>query len=160
MILALLAAGANPNTVNQHGERPLTVAASLDKCEAALQPLLEAGAEINGGPTQCRTALVTACGLGHRNAVAALLAAGADANLADHLGMSPLARAARTGSVPIVKLLLERGGAAVDSRDCRSNTPLMDAAICGHVHVVTALVQVRQLLGRPAACQPASWSNS
>lgn len=64
---------------------------------------------------------MSAAEAGKTAAARVLLAAGADANLADADGWTPLAFAARGGHLPLAKELLD-AGAQVDSRDCVSTT--------------------------------------
>lgn len=54
-----------------------------------------------------------------------LLASGADINISDIRGATPLHRAASKGNLEIVKLLLEKAGIIkVDVKDIYGNTPL------------------------------------
>ncbi len=55
-----------------------------------------------------------------------LIAAGADANLADKAGMTPLHFAAQDGNVEAAMILLD-AGADVDPQDSYGNTPLWKA---------------------------------
>jgi ankyrin repeat protein len=71
--------------------------------------------------------------------VAALLARGADPNLAGRSGVSPLATAAFRGNDRIVELLLSRG-AEPDHVDATGKTPIVYAAARGFALVVRRLL--------------------
>jgi ankyrin repeat protein len=78
MIQALVAAGADPNAVDEHGTTPLMAAASSGSVDA-LKVLVEHGAEVNakeGGHGQ--TALMFAAALGRDAAIRFLTEHGAD----------------------------------------------------------------------------------
>jgi len=73
-----------------------------------------------------RTPLHYAAGDGDESRVRTLLAAGADASLADDNGWTALHFAAQAHSASITRLLLE-SGAHVDATDADGNTPLWRA---------------------------------
>jgi ankyrin repeat protein len=75
----------------------------------------------------------------HAACVAALLAAGADANVADYCGHSPLGLAAEAGSATLVTRLLD-AGADPDGVERKGAPPLHGAAEAGSVDVIEALV--------------------
>jgi ankyrin repeat protein len=70
----------------------------------------------------------------------ALLAAGANANLANRYGVTPLLQASRTGDVPVMKALID-GGADVRLAHPEGETPLMAAARTGRIDAVRLLLE-------------------
>jgi hypothetical protein len=75
--LLLLEAGADPNALGDHGERPLH-RAIFDGCAGAIEALAKAGADPNAIDLRGHSALTRAVGEGNPEPVAALLLAGAD----------------------------------------------------------------------------------
>lgn len=69
-----------------------------------------------------------------------LLKGGADPNLADLGGCTPLIYVSRSGNVRLAKSLLVYG-ANLDTRDYNGTTPLMIAAIQGHSSIVRLLAE-------------------
>ena len=108
-IVALVAAGADVNTTSESGWTPLHSAARHADCIVAL---LAAGADPNLAASSGRTPLHEAAGRGNVRGVAALLAAGANTEVAGTLprSYSPLASAAMGGNPNALPTLL-RGGA-------------------------------------------------
>lgn len=77
---------------------------------------------------------------GDAAAVSALLAQGANANVTDADGLTPLMHAAKGGHLPVVQALLQ-AQAKVDARDPNGFTALAIAASLGHAPAVQALAQ-------------------
>ncbi|CAE7578224.1 unnamed protein product, partial [Symbiodinium sp. CCMP2456] len=77
---------------------------------------------------------------GQADVVQLLLEAGADKNLCDMHGCSPLLNAAKIGHTPVVRLLLE-AGALVDLPNSGGRTALMCAASEGHQAVLQLLLE-------------------
>jgi hypothetical protein len=120
---ALLESGADPNfaafvSATERGHIPLYNACFAD-CEAAVRLLLEFGADpnkrfeyhsrIDGRVERELTALMFA---GSVEVARALLDSGAEVNVQDAAGVTPLMRAARRGKPELVSLLLESGASA------------------------------------------------
>lgn len=80
---------------------------------------------------------------GHRRVVEALLDRGADPNVLNNEGESPLHVACREGRADLVALLLDRGG-EIEARDSSGATPLFFAVMGGN------LATIRLLLDRGA----------
>jgi len=109
MAEALLVAGANPNTVDEYGESPITLAAANGDA-GLVQRLLKAGAKANSTRWNGETALMIAAGGGSVDAVRDLVLHGADVNAADpRRGQTGLMWAAAEGHSDVVGALLEIG---------------------------------------------------
>lgn len=136
------------------GERPLAgpQATPLMRAAAAgdvrtVERLLDGGAAADRVVPGQGTALILAATAGADDVVAALLARGADPNLADPAGnrwtnlpRTALNGAARAGCVESARLLLDHG-ARVDAAPEGDATPLMAAARYGHLDVARFLVE-------------------
>ncbi len=142
-IALLLAAGANPNTVDDQGRTTLHLLVGRESGDDAVgritvPALLDAGADVNGRDDRGRTPLHDAVEAAVRGGTLAqdashvirlLLRAGADANARTHLGESPLHIAASvptrnaTDVAPVIAALLE-AGAEIDARTEDGRTPL------------------------------------
>ena len=168
LVRALIAHGANPEAADANGETPLGLAldhpaverwldwrdwarphrplraADLPTAAAAgalatVQRLLELGFAVDARDDQGASALLRACGAGHRDTAACLLAAGADTSLAAHSGVTPLAAAVAARREPLVGLLLEHDVVA-DQRLPNDTTALMVAAAMGYPEIVGSLL--------------------
>ena len=81
---------------------------------------------------------------GSITALKALLAGGANTELADEDGVTALAAAAREGHLSCLQLLLD-AGANANAQDGLGNTPLMKAVICKQVECARALAAAAHL---------------
>ena len=70
-----------------------------------------------------------------------LLAHGADVNLGDGHGRTPLRIAAEHGHEGLVQLLVTRYHAAIDRQDCYGGSPLSEAAAKGHTAITLFLIE-------------------
>src|SRR2546421_11900067 len=100
--------------------------------KAAVQPLVEEGANMESKGTICRRTPVGWATANGRALVQPRLEKGAD--------RTPLSCAAQKGHKAVVQLLLEKG-ADVESNDKNGWTPLHWAAVEGHEGVVKLLLE-------------------
>jgi ankyrin repeat protein len=169
LVRMLIAHGGNPEAADANGETPLGLAledpaierwlnwadwrlprrplragdlplAAAAGATAAVQRLLELGFAVDTPDPHGATALLHACGAGHRDIASHLLDAGADAALAASNGVTPLGAAVAARRETLVNLLLQRG-AAVDQRLPNEATALMVAAAMGYPEIVETLLQ-------------------
>jgi uncharacterized protein len=126
----LLDEGADPNLVARGGDTALWLAVTKGNVEA-VQLLLEKGAKPDAGGNERRylaSPLMAAAGMRVPNAdaiVALLVTAGANLNVTDEAGDTPLILAVRNGNVAVVRRLVE-AGADVTIRDRKAGwTALM-----------------------------------
>ncbi|KAL4448300.1 hypothetical protein ABPG75_005519 [Micractinium tetrahymenae] len=90
LVALLLGAGADPAaTLTDFFLQPLMISA-MNGCAASVKALLAAGAAVDARDQKGQTALSYAIEPGNESCVSALLAAGADPNLADALSFTPL----------------------------------------------------------------------
>jgi hypothetical protein len=149
----LLAKGADPEAVNAKGERPIIHATRSSNPEA-VRLLLDRRVDVNVANTSYNTvrngpiALIKMAPL-HRAAahgplemVTSLLKAGADVNVRDSRGLTPLVFAVATDfpSAPILRALLA-AGADVNLRDNTGQTALDWAAKFGYPEPIALLTK-------------------
>jgi len=168
LVRALIAHGADAEAADANGETPLGLALEHPAIErwldwggwtrprrplraddlpaaaqagalVAVQRLLELGFAVDTVDAHGASALLHACGAGHRELAACLLDAGADPALATANGITPLAAAVAGGRESTVALLLERK-AEVDQRLPNQSTALMVAAAMGRAELADALL--------------------
>jgi len=142
-VRVLLENGADVNTQTATGATALIMAADLTSPEQdlrILRDLLSHGADVHLADSQHATALSFAAQAANVDAVELLLTAGAEVNVQDEEGSSPLLRVAEYGPPPgeldrsadgeldptakVAKLLIEKG-ADINLADLESETPLM-----------------------------------
>jgi len=168
LLRALIAHGADAEAADANGETPLGLAlehgalerwldwggwprpcrplraddlpeAARNGAITAVERLLELGFAVDTRDAQGATALLHACGAGHRALAVRLLDAGADADLPAQSGVTPLAAAISARRDALVDLLLERG-VAVDRRLPGGATALILAAALGQADTVERLL--------------------
>ncbi|BFI97368.1 MAG: ankyrin repeat domain-containing protein [Rhodanobacter sp.] len=167
-VRALIAHGADAESADANGETPLGLALEHPAIErwlnwdrwprprrplraddlpaaaqsgalTAVQRLLELGFAVDTVDAHGASALLHACGAGHRDIAASLLEAGADTALTAANGITPLAAAVAGGRESTVALLLEHR-AEIDQRLPNQSTALMVAAAMGRPELVEALL--------------------
>ena len=116
-VTALVEAGANPKVKNRQGKSPLAVADI-----AVIPTLLDAG--IGAGAKPDPEVLIAAAKAGDLETIAVQLRVGADPNIGDAEGFTPLHHAAVATHATVVEWLLANG-ASPNARDNSANlTPL------------------------------------
>lgn len=168
LVRALVAHGADAEATDANGETPLGLAFDHPDIErwldwgawtrprrslraddlpaaaaagalAAVERLIELGFAVDTQDRQGATALLHACGMGHRDVATRLLDAGADTSLAAANGMTPLAAAVAARRDTLVSLLLEHS-VDVDQRLPGDATALMVAAAMGYSDIAEQLL--------------------
>jgi ankyrin repeat protein len=141
----LLYAGANVKaTTRINGYTPMLLAARAGHA-AAMEPLLDAGADPGSATANGTTALMFAAASGEIAAVEVLLDRGADVNAKESVrGLTPLMFAAASDRRPIVELLARRGA------DLRAATRTVDLTAIGRGSAAFAGI----LFGNPAPPPP------
>lgn len=137
---ALLARDASlASTYAPDGFTPLGLAAFFGH-RSVVELLLRHRADVNAISHNATgyTALTGAVARGHREIVARLLAAGANANHRYGQGYSPLHEAAASGNAEITKLLLDHG-ADPNARSDDGQSPLALALAQGHKDIAALL---------------------
>jgi ankyrin repeat protein len=154
IVQLLLAYHADPNArvsintrdASQTTTTPLQSAAGLGNVRIT-RILIAAGASVNTKGASGRTALLAA---GNQLGVMQLLIeSGADINVRDREGVSPLDNAAWLGSLDAVAILLAHGARLNDVEPETGATPINEAAYRGHTPVVQYLLQFKPDLGIP-----------
>jgi uncharacterized protein len=118
MVESLIRAGANVQSVNRYGIRPLALAA-VNGNAGTLKLLLDAGADPNSGLSQDETAVMAAARTGKVEPLKLLLAHGANLNARDARGQTALMWAAAKNNGAAVRLLVEAGA----DINVRTNSP-------------------------------------
>jgi uncharacterized protein len=107
---------------------------------AAVNALLERGANANTTDQYGVSLLMLACVNGNASIVDRLLKAGADPNSASPGGETALMTASRTGSAAAIKILLAHGAGVNAAERVRGQTALMWAAANNQVDAIKALI--------------------
>lgn len=141
LVQALLACGARQDMKNKDGDTALALARK--KGLEYIAQLLEKAASgvLPSPPVDAATdPLFQAVKKGRLKDVKALVAGGADVNLRDTSGSTPLLHAADGNSPAMVRLLL-RLGADVNAKNGSNNTALLYAALKGHERAAAELLK-------------------
>lgn len=150
---ALVELGADVNSKSSHGFSALLFAVPRDDLRS-VRALLEAGADPNVKTINGSTPANVAAAYGHPKSLALLLEAGAEFAVPDDAGRTPIYSAAKAGDEDSVSLLLAKGAdpnsVTATLPDLGSNrnlrradgadTPLLAAALGGHLEVMRELV--------------------
>jgi ankyrin repeat protein len=106
---------------------------------AAVQALLDKGADVNAKKTNGATALMAASQLGHTEVLELLLAKGADINAKAQSGATALLIACQNGRTEVVKALVAKG-ADTNAKASNGATALILASQQGNKEIVQALL--------------------
>lgn len=117
----------------------LHLAAAQGQLEIAKQVLATRRLAVSAKDSDGWLPIHCAAAAGHADIVAALLAAGSEADEPAADGDTPLHKAAIAGHLPVVQLLKGRSG--LDARNSAGSTPLYNAASQGHLAIMRELVQ-------------------
>ncbi len=124
----LLKRGADVNARDSSGNTALIHAAQGKSASGVLALLVRHGADVNAKNKEGETALGNACFGGYQDNVEVLLSNGAEVDVPNANGMTPLIRAFGYGkNVEVIKLLLDHG-ANLEAVDSSGGTPLIAAA--------------------------------
>jgi len=145
IVKLLVERGASVNSVTKTNSTPLR-AACFDGHFEIVKYLVEHGADIEVANRHGHTCLMIACYKGHLKIAKYLIDAKADVNRKSVKGNTALHDCAESGSLEIMKLLLANG-AKIDV-DAYGMTPLLAAAVTGHIHIVEYLIADPHLVSR------------
>ena len=150
----LIQRGANVNAASKKGFTPL-IFATMKNDAATIRHLIKAGADPNYAlPDEDKTKMLVVAGAYHStDAAIALLDGGANPNVADRTGKTPLHLAAQSGALDLVKKLISKG-ADLNAKTAKAptveefafrraggeQTALLLAAKFNHVDVMRALI--------------------
>jgi len=139
VIRSLLRMGADVNATNDYGDTPLHRAA-YHGLTGKVRLLLRNKADVSRRAQRGETPLLYAARPeGHPETVLALLEGGAEVNVPDDIGMTPLHGAAMIGDVDVARVLVDKG-ADVNRQTRDGYTPLHVAAISGKTEFVQFLL--------------------
>jgi ankyrin repeat protein len=139
VVLLVNFSGGVPEPVQDCATTGLALLRAAHAGDAARVDELVAEGQLHRVDGDQRTALYCAARGGQTAVVEQLLAAGADPDLANAAGDTPLLWAAQQGDVATVDALLA-GGAAIDQATDAGHTPLLRAVYGGHDDVVARLL--------------------
>jgi ankyrin repeat protein len=147
LVQQLLQEGADPNQQTKSGQTPL-IWAAMTKRLGIVKILISFGADVNAHGKNKRTALHDACQNIFSQAdrelaqqiVLELLKAGANINVLDRNGETPLVLSAMGGELDLVKLLISHG-ASVNTKDRQGRTALHRAVRHNFIDVVRVLLE-------------------
>lgn len=146
-IVALLEAGAKLERRDKDSFTPLLVAACCGHAKA-ISTLLEHGADVSALDKDDRTVIFWCADQGFEEALRVILPAAESEDLidvSDRFDDSPLHKAAKSGHVAIVRMLLD-AGSQIDNKNEDGETALHVAAENGQTKVVRELVRRHKLL--------------
>lgn len=133
------------NAFSHDGFTPLHLAAFFGRIPV-VELLLSAGAPVNEVSQNPSALRPLHSAVAHRQPqvaleiARALIAAGADVNVTQHGGWTPLHAAALHGNLPLVRLLLD-AGAAANAKNDTGQTPVALAKSKNHNEVAALLIQ-------------------
>ncbi|KAI4241143.1 MAG: hypothetical protein LQ352_007495 [Teloschistes flavicans] len=127
-------------TLRKHGQFPLWMAATID--DAAVMEMLLARHEIDidQRAREGETAVYRAARWSRDATLQMLIASGADINIPNGTGQTPLSIAANKGNESGIRFLLAQRGIERDRPDSTDKTPLIHAAQMGHIKCIRLLL--------------------
>lgn len=163
VIALLLRLGADPNAVDQYGHPPLYCAGNavpeaggcnVEEGGEAVRALAQGGADVNAqdGVKRC-AALHRAARRGNVRVAEALVACGADLEIRDSLGDTPLRRAVNCGKPEMAAFLLSKGADA-HSKGSRGLTPWKVARGAAMKRLLQPFVEANPPAAEAAASDP------
>jgi ankyrin repeat protein len=141
MVKLLVENKARVDAADYTGGATALMLAARNGSAAAVDALIDAGANVSASTPQGTTVLMQAVANASVTITAALLRQGAEVNAADKGGATALSVAASMGSSAMARLLIA-AGASVDAADKQGSTPLLVAAAAGHAETVGALIEL------------------
>lgn len=145
IVKLLIQHGAKVNSTTRTNSTPLR-AACFDGHLSIVEYLVRHGADIEVANRHGHTCLMIACYKGHYLIARYLLGLSASVNRKSVKGNTALHDCAESGSLDILKLLIEKG--ATMDVDSYGMTPLLAAAVTGHNHIVEYLIHHPKLVSR------------
>lgn len=139
IVKLLVKNGANVNSTTRTNSTPLR-AACFDGHYDIVKYLVKNGADIEVANRHGHTCLMIACYKGHYRIAHYLLALHADVNRRSVKGNTALHDCAESGSLEILRLLLDHG--ATMDVDYYGMTPLLAASVTGHMAIVEHLISL------------------
>jgi len=154
-IVRLVAEGQDINakkeTESVEGETPLHFAAKAGQADA-IKALIKLGAQINAKDNDGRNSLMAAsANPERRDVVEVLLDLGANMDAQDKAGMTALDYAAVSGSVDIVRLLLERKAGLNVGKGSKRSSPIFHAVEGGSLEILRLLITANADVNSPHA---------
>lgn len=149
-----------------HGQTPLWMAAASPDDEAVLRSLLErSDLDLNKTARWGEACVYRAACYAQHTALQLVLDKGADINLPNEKGQTPLSIAAAKGNKECLEILLKRPDIAIDQADQTNKTPLMYASEEDRIHCIRLLLahkpalEVKDSEGRTALSLAAAKGN-
>jgi ankyrin repeat protein len=140
IVKVLIDKGANVNVGDNNYRTPLMVAAKKDHLKTVQALLGAPSIDINATDDDGATALYLAALNGNDDVVKALINQGANVNVADHKGWTPLMSATKKGHLTTVQALLGAPRININAQKSDGVTALYLAALNGHYDLVKALI--------------------
>ncbi len=147
-LLGLIAGGVSVNSQDDVFGATLLMWALRFGATNSISALIEAGADVNLRDKAQNTALMYCARLGDYGVTVSsnLVALGANVNITNSVGQTPLARAVRSSNTPLIQFLVTRGALA-DVRDgCLSRTIVMLAASLSDIETLDLVCSLTQCL--------------
>lgn len=141
----LIEHGAKVNSTTRTNSTPLR-AACFDGHLEIVKYLIQNGADMEVANRHGHTCLMIACYKGHIKVAKYLLSLNASVNRKSVKGNTALHDCAESGSLEILRLLIENG--ATMDVDSYGMTPLLAAAVTGHLHIVEYLIRLPHSITR------------